>query len=131
MEALGKKIGVVGPILDLSSSSSSSSWCGSPASEPDGRAPRRDDDAVHPVLGSFYDEVLRELIAAMGAALFFANLYALLRRHRDADRIAARTVERGRARAARCARRPSRRRSASSRRRRSAARSLYACSASS
>jgi len=51
---------------------------------------------VHLVLGSFYDEVLRELIAAMGAALFFGNLYALLRRHRDADRIAARTVERAR-----------------------------------
>jgi hypothetical protein len=51
---------------------------------------------VHVVLGSFYDEVLRELIAAMGAALFFGNLWALLRRHSDADRIAARTVERGR-----------------------------------
>jgi len=51
---------------------------------------------VHPVVGSFYDEVLRELIAAMGAALFFGNLYALVRRSRDADRIAARTVERGR-----------------------------------
>ena len=51
---------------------------------------------VHVVVGSFYDEVLRELIAAMGAALFFGNLYALVRRHRDADRIAARTVERGR-----------------------------------
>ena len=51
---------------------------------------------MHPVLGSFYDEVLRELIAAMGAALFFGNLYALVRRNRDADRIAARTVERGR-----------------------------------
>jgi hypothetical protein len=51
---------------------------------------------VHVVLGSFYDEVLRELIAAMGAALFFGNLYALVRRHYDEDRIAARTVERGR-----------------------------------
>ena len=51
---------------------------------------------MHVVLGSFYDEVLRELIAAMGAALFFGNLYALLRRHRDSDRVAARTVERGR-----------------------------------
>ena len=51
---------------------------------------------MHVVVGSFYDEVLRELIAAMGAALFFGNLYALLRRDRDADRIAARTVERGR-----------------------------------
>jgi hypothetical protein len=52
--------------------------------------------AVHPVLGSFYDEVLRELIAAMGAALFLGNLWALLRRGRDADRVSARTVERGR-----------------------------------
>jgi hypothetical protein len=51
---------------------------------------------VHFVLGSFYDEVLRELIAAMGAALFFGNLYALARRHWDEDRVAARTVERGR-----------------------------------
>ncbi len=51
---------------------------------------------VHVVVGSFYDEVLRELIAAMGAALFFGNLYALVRRSRDEDRIAARTVERGR-----------------------------------
>ena len=51
---------------------------------------------MHVVLGSFYDEVLRELIAAMGAALFFGNLYALVRRRRDEDRIAARTVERGR-----------------------------------
>jgi len=51
---------------------------------------------VHVVIGSFYDEVLRELIAAMGAALFFGNLYALVRRRHDEDRIAARTVERGR-----------------------------------
>lgn len=51
---------------------------------------------MHVVLGSFYDEILRELIAAMGAALFFGNLYALVRRRRDEDRIAARTVERGR-----------------------------------
>ena len=48
------------------------------------------------MLGSFYDEVLRELITAMGAALFFGNLYALLRRGRDADRVSAKTVERGR-----------------------------------
>ena len=51
---------------------------------------------VHPVVGNFYDEVLRELITAMGAALFFGNLLALLRRPRDADRVSARTVERGR-----------------------------------
>ena len=54
------------------------------------------DDGVHPLVASFYDEVLRELITAMGAALFFGNLYALARRRRDADRISARTVERGR-----------------------------------
>ena len=32
---------------------------------------------------SFYDEVLRELIAAVGAALFAGNLVALIRRRRD------------------------------------------------
>ena len=32
---------------------------------------------------SFYDEVLRELIAAVGAALFVGNLVALIRRRRD------------------------------------------------
>jgi hypothetical protein len=52
--------------------------------------------AVHPVLGNFVDDVLRELVAALGAALFFANLWALLKRHSDADRVAARTVERSR-----------------------------------
>ncbi len=52
------------------------------------------DDGVHLVVASFYDDVLRELIAAMGAALFFGNLYALARRGRDADRLSARTVER-------------------------------------
>ncbi len=31
---------------------------------------------------SFYDEVLRELIAAVGAALFIGNLVALVRRRR-------------------------------------------------
>jgi hypothetical protein len=51
---------------------------------------------VHPVLGSFVDDVLRELIAALGAALFFANAWALVKRRSDADRVAARTVERGR-----------------------------------
>ena len=51
---------------------------------------------MHPLVASFYDDVLRELIAAMGAALFFGNLYALARRGSDADRVSARTVERGR-----------------------------------
>ncbi len=34
---------------------------------------------------SFYDEVMRELIAAIGAALLIANLIALARRPRDAQ----------------------------------------------
>jgi hypothetical protein len=34
---------------------------------------------------SFYDEVMRELIAAIGGALLVANLIALVRRNRDAD----------------------------------------------
>jgi hypothetical protein len=45
---------------------------------------------------SFYTEVFRELFAAVGAALFIGNLYALLRRGRDADRIRATTVARAR-----------------------------------
>ena len=88
------------------------------------------DDLVHPVLGSFYDEVLRELIAAMGAALFFGNLYALLRRGRDADRVSARTVERGRP-GSPVRRPPSPRRAGSWRRRRSAGPSASWCSGSS
>lgn len=38
---------------------------------------------------SFYDEVLRELLAAVGAAMFFGNIYALFRRRADAQRAAA------------------------------------------
>src|SRR4051812_12697765 len=34
--------------------------------------------------GSFYDEVLRELVFALGAALFVANAFALFRRRSDA-----------------------------------------------
>ena len=34
---------------------------------------------------SFYDEVLRELVVAFGAALVVANVLALLRRRRDAE----------------------------------------------
>ncbi|HEY7134927.1 MAG TPA: hypothetical protein VIB48_07665 [Acidimicrobiia bacterium] len=37
---------------------------------------------------TFYDEVLRELLAAVGAAMFFGNLYALGRRRADARRAA-------------------------------------------
>ena len=35
---------------------------------------------------SFYDEVLRELVVALGAALFVGHGLALLRRRRDAER---------------------------------------------
>ena len=45
---------------------------------------------------SFYDEVLRELVTALGAALFVANGLALLRRRADARRAAQRTVARSR-----------------------------------
>jgi hypothetical protein len=34
---------------------------------------------------TFYDEVMRELIAAIGAALLVANVMALARRRKDAD----------------------------------------------
>lgn len=43
---------------------------------------------------SFYDEVLRELVAALGAALFFGNLFALLRRRRHEKEASARVVAR-------------------------------------
>jgi hypothetical protein len=43
-----------------------------------------------------YDEILRELITVLGAALFVANLWALIRRPFDADRGAANTVARAR-----------------------------------
>ncbi len=33
---------------------------------------------------NFYDQVLREIVAAIGAALLFGNGYALIRRRRDA-----------------------------------------------
>jgi hypothetical protein len=33
----------------------------------------------------FYDEVLRELVLALGAALFIANALALVRRRHDAE----------------------------------------------
>jgi hypothetical protein len=35
---------------------------------------------------NFYDDVMRELVAALGAALFVANVLALVRRRRDAER---------------------------------------------
>jgi hypothetical protein len=38
---------------------------------------------------SFYDEVMRELVLALGAALFLANGFALVRRRADARRAAS------------------------------------------
>jgi hypothetical protein len=38
----------------------------------------------------FYDDVLRELITAVGAALFVANLFALIKRGADRRRAAQR-----------------------------------------
>jgi hypothetical protein len=46
---------------------------------------------------NFYDEVLRELVTALGAALFVANARALVRRRVDAAVAARRTVARARA----------------------------------
>jgi hypothetical protein len=46
---------------------------------------------------SFYDEVMRELVVALGAALCVANVVALVRRRRDAQlrgaRAGARSVK--------------------------------------
>ena len=39
---------------------------------------------------SFYDEVMRELVLALGGALFLANAFALVRRRADARRAADR-----------------------------------------
>jgi hypothetical protein len=46
---------------------------------------------------NFYDEVLRELVTALGAALFIANARALISRKADAEVAARRTVARSRA----------------------------------
>jgi hypothetical protein len=39
-----------------------------------------------------YDSVLKELVLALGAALFLANAYALVRRRADAEQAQTRTV---------------------------------------
>ena len=46
--------------------------------------------------GSFYDGVLRELLFALGGALFVANAFALYRRRADAETNVRRTVARSR-----------------------------------
>ena len=43
-----------------------------------------------------YDEVLKELVLALGAALFLGNLLALFRRGSDAEKAKTRTVARTR-----------------------------------
>ena len=64
---------------------------------PRGRAARAIPVALDPVLGdSFYDSVMRELLFALGAALFVANAYALYRRRADAALARQRTVARNR-----------------------------------
>ncbi len=45
---------------------------------------------------NFYDSVLRELVFALGAALFLANAYALFRRRKDRAEAQERTVARSR-----------------------------------
>lgn len=40
---------------------------------------------VAPVAVSFYDQVLREILAAVGAALFLGNLLALVRHRRGGN----------------------------------------------
>jgi uncharacterized membrane protein len=40
---------------------------------------------------SFYDEVLRELVLALGGALFIANAFALVRRRHDSEHADARS----------------------------------------
>jgi hypothetical protein len=45
---------------------------------------------------NFYDEVLRELVTALGAALFVANARALARRRVDGEVAKRRTVSRSR-----------------------------------
>lgn len=44
---------------------------------------------------SFYDEVLRELVLALGGALFIANAFALARRRHDSQHAEARPSARG------------------------------------
>ena len=41
---------------------------------------------------NFYDDVMRELVFALGAALFVANALVLMRRRRDAQEAEDRTV---------------------------------------
>jgi hypothetical protein len=52
--------------------------------------------AIHTVLAesNFYDGVLRELVFALGAALFVANAFALYRRRADADAAKRETARR-------------------------------------
>ncbi len=98
---------------------------------PDGRRPRAPPyhDGVDSVLAvDFYGEVLREIVVALGAALFVANLFALLRRNADLRAAAARRSS-GNVPAAPSARTCASRPPASSTRHRSGGRSRSWCSA--
>jgi hypothetical protein len=48
------------------------------------------------IIAGLYDDVLLELLVAVGAALFLANVWALVKRRSDADRVGATTVARAR-----------------------------------
>jgi hypothetical protein len=48
-------------------------------------------------VSSFYDEIMQELVLAIGGALFLANALALVRRRSDARRAATGPGGRGRA----------------------------------
>jgi hypothetical protein len=48
------------------------------------------------MLAGFYDDVMVELVFALGAALFVANAFALYRRRADAAAASERTVARSR-----------------------------------
>jgi hypothetical protein len=50
-------------------------------------------------VSSFYDEIMQELVLALGAALFLAYGLALVRRRSDARRAGTRSVAGSRARA--------------------------------
>ena len=91
------------------------------------RSPRR-----RPRRVNFYDDVLRELIVALGAALFIGNLYALIRRRADRRQAAKRSVTRSRPGSpVRASGEGHPRARAARRRRRSGGRSATSCSGSS
>ena len=92
------------------------------------QASGRDQPRRYRAIVDFYGEVLLELTTALGAALFVANGYALLRRPAPMPRPPPGSPPRGPARAARCASRSASPRPATWRRRRCSARCCSWCS---